>query len=120
VALKLPDFLKEGEFDEGGVQHQSWNSQKWVDVQGVFFRNWSYRSEYVSRGNSQERQMAPLIVATTIKTTMMTSEATTSPGNWVNWLAMFLIFGLLALIWGYVVADSKAKRTNRYKKNAKP
>lgn len=120
VALELPDFLKEGEFDEGGVQHQSWSLQKWVDVKGVFFRNWSYRSEYVSRGNSKERQMAPLIVATTIQTTVMMSETTTSPGNWVNWLAMFLIFGLLALIWGYVVADSRTKRTNRHKKNAKP
>lgn len=117
VALELPDFLKEGEVDEKGVQHQSWNSQRWVDVRGVFFRNWSYRSEYVSRGNSKERQMAPLIVATNIKTTVMSSDTTTSPGNWVNWLAMFLIFGLLALIWGYVIADSKSKRTNQRKKN---
>jgi hypothetical protein len=117
VALELPDFLKEGEVDEKGVQHQSWSSQRWVDVRGVFFRNWSYRSEYVSRGNSKERQMAPLIVATNIKTTVMSSDTTVSPGNWVNWLAMFLIFGLLALIWGYVIADSKSKRTNQRKKN---
>lgn len=117
VAIELPDFLKAGEFDSQGVQHQSWDTQRWVDVKGIFYRNWSYRSEYVSRGNSKERQMAPLIAAVNIQITEMTSESVSSPGNWVNWLAMFVIFGLIALIWGFVVADSKKKGTNRHKKN---
>ena len=117
VAIELPDFLKAGEFDSQGVQHQSWDTQRWVDVKGIFYRNWSYRSEYVSRGNSKERQMAPLIAAANIQITEMTSESVSSPGNWVNWLAMFVIFGLIALIWGFVVADSKKKGTNRHKKN---
>lgn len=117
VALELPDFLKIGEVDERGVTHQSWATQTWVDVKGVFYRNWSYRSDFVSRGSSRERQMAPLVVASSIRMTDVPVEKVSSPGIWVNWLALFMIGALLALIWGFVVGDIKNNSKKRRKKN---
>jgi hypothetical protein len=116
VALDIPDFLKEGSVDQGGVQHQSWELQRWVDVRGIFYRNWSYRSEYVSRGSRKERQMAPLVVAVDIVVSEHNSQRPDSPGQWVNWLALLFIVALLTVIWGFVFADwPRNKRLARKK-----
>lgn len=120
VAVEIPDFLKVGSVDEGGVQHQSWELQRWVDVRGIFYRNWSYRSEYVSRGNRKERQMAPLIVAVTIVPTESSTLPLNSPGQWVNWLALLIVLMLLAVVWGFVVSDWKGNKRGLRKKNAAP
>ena len=118
VALDIPDFLKAGSVDQGGVQHQSWELQRWVDINGIFYRNWSYRSEYVSRGSRQERQMAPLVVAVNIVASEPSLQRPNSPGQWVNWLALLFIVALLAVIWGFVFADRHGNK--RFTKKKKP
>jgi len=105
VTLQLPEAMQAGAADANGVPHQSWELQQWIDVRGVFYRTWSYRSEYVSREDQRERQMAPLIVAASIQPSTFSAERPNSPGSWTGWLVVGTILSLVVIIWAFVIAD---------------
>jgi hypothetical protein len=115
VTLKLPEFLKAGLIDRDGVEHQSWELQRWVDVRGFYFRNWSYRSEFVSGKSSRERQMAPLIVASELLPTEFDFPINTSPSQYLSWGIVVAILFLTFVCSRFILSDrlSKTRKRNR-------
>ena len=115
VSLQLPDFLLSGAIDRDGVEHQSWEPKRWVDIRGFYFRNWSYHSEFVSGQGSRERQMAPLIVASELQPTEFDFPTITSPSQFLSWFVVVAILGL-AFICGRFLLSDRASRKGKRKK----
>lgn len=119
VTLNLPEFLTKGLVDRDGVEHQSWELQRWVDVRGIYFRNWSYRSDFVSRDNSRERQMAPLIVAAELLPTEFEYPINTSPSQYLSWGIVVAILFLTIVGARFLLSDRQSKKRKRTKLPAK-
>jgi hypothetical protein len=115
VSLRLPDFLMSGAIDRDGVEHQSWEPKRWVDVRGFYFRNWSYRSEFVSGQSSRERQMAPLIVASELQPTEFDFPAITSPSQFLSWFVVLAILGLSFICGRFLLSDRISRKGKRKK-----
>lgn len=113
VTLDLPEFLTKGLVDRDGVEHQSWELQRWVDVRGIYFRNWSYRSDFVSRENSRERQMAPLIVAAELLPTEFEYPINTSPSQYLSWGIVVAILFLTIVGARFLLSDRRSKKRKR-------
>lgn len=113
VTLELPEFLTKGLVDRDGVEHQSWELQRWVDVRGIYFRNWSYRSDFVSRENSRERQMAPLIVAAELLPTEFEYPINTSPSQYLSWGIVVAILFLTIVGARFLLSDRQTKKRKR-------
>ncbi|MEZ6082054.1 MAG: hypothetical protein R3C56_42175 [Pirellulaceae bacterium] len=79
---------------------QSWAVGQYARLRGRFYRLWSYQSELVQSSTPQGRQVAPLVVASSLLPTAPPERDQSSYVGWFGWAlcgAMLVILG--AILW---------------------
>ncbi len=90
-------FVPVQQLDAG---QQSWAVGQYATLRGRFYRLWSYQSELVQASTPQGRQVAPLVVASSLHPTTPPVRDQTSNVGWFGWAlcgAMLVI--LTAILW---------------------
>ncbi|QDV54989.1 hypothetical protein [Rosistilla oblonga] len=105
--LDLPPFLNDLVSENGRVTKAMLMHKAMIDVDGFFYRLWTYETDFVS-SKGGDRQIGPLIAATTISIKPAgTAKASLARIGWM--IAIVFLAGLLATI-AYL---TKAARTDR-------
>ncbi len=87
---------------------RSWRVDHFAELQGIFYRMWSYQSELVEAHNSAARQIAPLVIATRIDAIAAPSRADDNTVGWFGWaLCVSTVVILAAML---VLVFSKERR----------
>jgi hypothetical protein len=106
---QLPDGLP-----TGADVHQP------VRLAGIFFKLWAYRSEFVSRVDEKQRQLAPLFIANTL----LVVEPPRSQHAYLAWLVGSFFFAaaaaLLIAAWLYRRSDKRFAEAMRKRHSTVP
>ncbi|QDV67036.1 hypothetical protein Poly24_07270 [Rosistilla carotiformis] len=112
--LELPPFLNELVSQDGRVTKAMLMHKAMIDVDGFFYRLWTYETDFVS-SKGGDRQIGPLIAATAIK--MKPPGSAKASLARIGWLiAILFLGGLLATI-AYLTKAARADRQSRAKRN---
>ncbi len=75
---------------------QAWSVGKYVEVEGVFYRMWSYTSDRIEKIREQGRQAAPLVVVSTLRPSKAPVTRRENPG--MQWFSYALCMATLAIL----------------------
>ncbi len=79
-----------------GPGQRSWEVGQWAEVEGCFFRMWSYQSELIAGRNPDARQAAPLIVARRLTPT--TVRLSRSASHEIGWFGVALAAATIIIL----------------------
>ena len=81
---QLPQGMREGE-----------ELRQEVRVAGVYFKLWSYRTEYISSFNKRQLQISPMLIGRELE--LIEMDAARNP--WVGVIAGFMFLAVLGMTW---------------------
>ncbi|QDS86753.1 hypothetical protein EC9_09270 [Rosistilla ulvae] len=112
--LKLPPFLNDLVSQNGRVTKAMLMHKAMIDVDGFFYRLWTYETDFVS-SKGGDRQIGPLIAGTAITIKPAGSaQASLARIGWI--IAIVFMVGLIGTI-AYLTKASQADRQMRAKRN---
>lgn len=89
---------------------RSWSVGKYANVQGRFYRMWSYQSELVKSSGQAARQIAPLIVAARLVPTPAPVRGQSAQIGWFGWALCAATLLILAGILRSAVGNQVKRR----------
>lgn len=112
--LKLPPFLSDLVTEDGRVSKAMLMHKAMIDVDGFFYRLWTYETDFVS-SKGGDRQIGPLIAVTAISIKPEgTAKASLARIGWG--IAIVFLTGFLATV-AYLSRAAKADRKMRHKRS---
>ncbi|MEC8555339.1 MAG: hypothetical protein VXZ82_10085 [Planctomycetota bacterium] len=94
---------------------QAWSVGKYAEVEGVFYRMWSYSSDRMEKIREQGRQAAPLVVVSTLRPSKAPVTRRENPG--MQWFSYALCMATLAIL-GTMLFFASQKDRRRFSKMA--
>ena len=88
----------------------SWEVGKFVEVEGFFYRLWSYRSELLDSKKSNARQAAPLVLATSLELAPPPLRNNMSEIGWFGYALCVAILVILGAILYSVFQKDKRRK----------
>ncbi|MCA9193664.1 MAG: hypothetical protein KDB03_17955 [Planctomycetales bacterium] len=99
----------------------SWEVGEFATVTGVFYRLWSYQSDLVEQKQSQARQVAPLVVAQTMRLSAppIRTVALTESGWFGAALCLAVLLLLGGILFSAMVLDRSPRRASTASKSSR-
>lgn len=94
ILMKQPDLQWVPEAVRSG-RELAWEVGKFVEVEGFFYRLWSFRSELLESKDSSARQAAPLVLATSLTLAPPPVRNNMSEVGWFGYALCFVIVIIL-------------------------
>ncbi len=89
---------------------QSWRIGQYAEMEGLFYRMWSYQSELVSSRQSQARQIAPLVIAHQLIPASAPLRSKDAAIGWFGWaLCASTVLILATILYLVFVKDRPIK-----------
>lgn len=98
---------------DSDVDRQAWPVAKYAIVTGRFYRMWSYQSELVMSSGKGARQIAPLVVASSIVAATPPTREKASEVGWFGWALCAAMVVILAGIVSSSLARPRSARPRR-------
>lgn len=86
-----------------------------VEIEGIFYRNWAFRSEYIRRNTAGFLQIAPMVIG--VKVSVDKSEANASRMTWVVLVFFATLIGVAGL--GYWYLNRQDEKYSARRREAK-
>lgn len=88
----------------------SWQVRHYAQLDGFFYRIWSYHSELLESKGSQARQIAPLVVASSLTFANSPRPSNGHALGWFNVAIGVVLLGVLGLLGYYIMLPQRRRR----------
>lgn len=87
---------------------QAWEIGQYAEVDGLFYRLWSYQSELMQQKGNNARQVAPLVIASNLKASV--PPLTRATAGEIGWFGYALCLATLVILAAVLVIASRNMR----------
>lgn len=108
VMKSTSEFTPRHELSGG---NQSWTVGRFAEVEGCFYRLWSFESEFLQQKKTDARQAAPLVMATRLQPSWPPARPATATE--IGWFGYALCLATLVILAAILTSVAKSQRSVR-------